>query len=203
MSQIKLYPNGFIVKSVEEIYRNYSGIEGNCWNIDEDTEGIEVQERKYLYNYYSQYIDLSWTDENHVDVCSDIKFINRYISTYLKANVKFEVLFCETLNERPSFNQFMESQTTDNFTFIGFDYAYPGGSFYSCVFSEVYSKRISAFLNIELNKFGLINSEEELLDFIKRRDELILKDEQGIFEKGKFIIYKLWKYIGAFPVNIN
>jgi hypothetical protein len=202
LSKIELYSNGIIVKATDKIHANYLGVEGECWSIDEDTEGIEQQEGEYLNNYCSENITLSWTDEKIVDVSCDIDFVNRYINAYLKANIQFEILFCKTNKQVPSYNLDIEKQVTRNLGFIGFDYAYSGGSFYSCVFSDLHSNRVSGLFDIKLNKYGLINSEEELINFIRRREELITKDEEGLFETGEFTIYKLWRYVGEFPINI-
>lgn len=42
----------------------------------------------------------------------------------------------------------------------GYDYAYQGGSYYSCVNNDIVSKRINEFKNIELNEFGLFDNEK-------------------------------------------
>lgn len=201
LSKLKLFSNGLIVKACHQTYEDYLGIEGDCWSIDEDTVGIEQQERLYLDNYCSEYLNLSWEDDNFVDVCPNIDFVNRYVSAYLKANIKFDVLFCETNKTRPNCHLNINNQSAECYILIGFDYAYSGGSFYSCVFSDIYSKRIPEFLDIELNKYGLINTEEELANFIRTRNKLSIDDEKGIFEKGNFTIYKLWRYVGDFPIG--
>jgi hypothetical protein len=202
LSKIVLNSNGLLVRAIDKIHEEYLGVEGDCWNIDESTEGVDQQEGKFLNNYCSENISHSWPDDNVVDVSCDINFVNRYVNAIIKANIKFIVLFCKTNKTIPNFLSNIENQTNDNFIFIGFDYAYSGGSFYSCVFNDLYSRRISELLDIELNEYGLINSEEELSNFIRRRNELIIRDEAGMFETGEFIVYKLWKYVGEFPIHI-
>lgn len=198
-----LYSNGLIVRAIDKIHEKYLGVEGDCWNIDEDTEGIDQQEGKFLNNYCSENVNISWSDDNVVEVSCDINFVNRYVNAYLKANIQFIVLFCKTNKTIPNCHLNIENQTNDNLIFIGFDYAYSGGSFYSCVFSDLFSKRIPELLDIELNEYGLINSEEELSNFIKRRNELIINDEADMFEVGEFTVYKLWMYVGDFPINFT
>lgn len=201
MSKIELYSNGILLRTADKIYGNYLGVEGDCWTIDEDTEGIEQQEGEYLNNYCSENITLSWTDDNVVDVSCNVDFTNRYINAYKKANIQFEVLFCKTNRQLPSYTLDIEEQ--GNFKYIGFDYAFSGGSFYSSIFSDLYSNRLPGLFDIKLNEYGLINSEKDLIDFVRRREKLSMKDKEGMFEKGLFTIYKLWRYVGEFPINLG
>ena len=43
---------------------------------------------------------------------------------------------------------------------MGYDYAYQGGSYYSCVNNDIVLKRINEFKIIELNEFGLFDNEK-------------------------------------------
>jgi hypothetical protein len=98
LSKIKLYSNGFILKTTNSRYVNYIGVEGDCWSIDGNSEGVEQKETEDLYNYYCENIDLSWRDNTSIDACCDIHFLNRYISMFLKTGIKFDVLYCKTDN---------------------------------------------------------------------------------------------------------
>ncbi|KAA8998361.1 hypothetical protein F4V43_16545 [Paenibacillus spiritus] len=203
MSKIELYSNGLIIRTIDKIHEKYLGVEGDCWNIDEDTEGIDPNEGKFLNNFCSKNINISWSGDDIVEASADINFANRYVNAYLQANLQPLVLLCKTNKTIPTFHMDIESRANGNLIFIGFDYAYSGGSFYSCVFSDLYTKRIPELRDIDLNAYGLINSEEELTNFIERRNELIIKDEASRFEAEEFTIYKLWKYAGEFPIDIT
>ena len=48
--------------------------------------------------------------------------------------------------------------------------------------------------NFHLNQYGLFNSESEILEFIKVRNELEKIEPYLTFELGEFIIYQLWEY---------
>ena len=77
--------------------------------------------------------------------------------------------------------------------FIGYDYAYSGGSFYSAVNNDVISKRIPNFINFRLNQHGLFETYDEINHFVKLRE--LLKDDIYTFEEGNFIIYKLFEVL--------
>ncbi|MDQ0913881.1 hypothetical protein [Paenibacillus sp. V4I5] len=200
---MNFHSNGFIVKSIDNNQETYLGVDGDCWNIDEDTEGLEKQDRDYIKKYISQTIATSWLDEQAIDACCDLSFVNKYIKACINAKIDFQVLFCKTNRTKPSYLWNINEDTPENFRFIGFDYAYPGGSFYSCVFSDLYTKRIPELSFVGLNEHGLIPSEELLKQFIERRNELIEKDRVGRFEQGAFATYKLWQYTGEYPINLN
>lgn len=178
----------------------YLGVEGDCWNIDEDTEGLNKQEIDNIRDYVYRNIESSWYDEQAIDGCNSIKFLNKYLDACINAQINFLVLYCKTNRTMPSYRQV---DTTDNFRFLGYDYAYPGGSFYSCVFNDLYSRRIYELHNIELNEYGLISSEEMLIQFVERRNELVKYDQNSLFEQGHFVTYELWQYIGEYPIYLD
>ncbi len=75
--------------------------------------------------------------------------------------------------------------------FLGYDYAYSGGSYYSAVLNDIVSKRIEEFSNIRLNKNGLFESYEEISKFIEARNRIKNYISDMVIEDGDFIIYKL------------
>lgn len=81
------------------------------------------------------------------------------------------------------------------FTFIGYDYADPGYDFYSCVFNDLVWREFPEFSHIQINQYGLIDTLDDLLDFIDRRSS-IAKGNM-MFEQGEQEILKLWRYNGG------
>lgn len=75
---------------------------------------------------------------------------------------------------------------------MGYDYGYPGGDYYSCVFNDV--TRVPEMAHFHLNQYGLFNSESEILEFIKLRNEIEKNKADLTSELGEFIIYQLWDY---------
>ena len=74
---------------------------------------------------------------------------------------------------------------------LGYDVAYSGGSYYSCVLNDVVSGRIPEFQNVRLNENGLFSSYEEAEAFLKQREEQEKATTEYIFEKGDYVIYRL------------
>jgi len=158
----------------------YQGIEGENWYFS------FPQEDGDLKRYYDNNIDISWQNEDYVDCCSDMQYIKKYIEALQKNKLNYRILLCETNQMKPVFQDYQFKTE-----FLGFDYAYAGGSFYSCVNNDIVSKRISEMIEIRLNNNGLFEKEEELFDFIQMREKLIVQYSESVFEKGDFIRYKL------------
>jgi len=203
-NSVKFYSNGFIVKWVSSEYSNkyrcpksvfdYYGIEGDNWPIDKYTEGVDKEELEYLQNYLWENIESRVDDIDFVWVCNDINFIKRYVDVCKKANMKIEILFCES--EKPFPKYVVNSHEESNLQFIGYDYAYPSADYYSSIFNEI--PRTNEMRGIKLNQFGLFSNENEVLEFVNLRDKLTDINQFVGFEKGDFIIYKLWRYNGEF-----
>ena len=191
--KIVLYKNGIVIKQKSNFKNEYLGIEGNNWFIDLECEKIEEHEREYFYKYYCENIEMAWSNENCVDCCSDINYMYKYQKICKENNIDYITLFCESEKNNPRWEDKNYHEIEDKLIFLGFDYAYAGGSFYSCILNDVMSKRIVQFSHIKLNEYGLLSTEEEMIEFILLREELKNKLGKYTFEEGEFIVYKLWK----------
>jgi hypothetical protein len=189
--QSKFYPNGFLVKEQLKQYQNYVGVEGGCWPLNLDDQRLGKAERIYFSDFINSKIELSWKNPEYVDVASEWDFVKQYSQECKQKQIQPIILFCETTRLYPQCVP--SANTMERFEFIGFDYAFSGGSYYSAVFSDVFTRRIKEFFCFELNEFGLFSKEEEITKFIEARSSL--RDvPQSRLEQGDFIIYKLWKY---------
>ena len=92
---------------------------------------------------------------------------------------------------------------------MGYDYAYQGGSYYSCVNNDIVLKRINEFKNIELNEFGLFIYQEEgdfhLLFFWKIfrekwKNPKLFKLEI-FYRLFKSISFKNYSHINCYKIN--
>ncbi|TDX51146.1 hypothetical protein [Orenia marismortui] len=202
--KLKFYKNGFIVKRVDGSYGrkfgNYLGIEGDVWPLYKDIQLIEQSKLKYLCDFIDENVLKSYFDNSRVDVCSNIQFLNEYVSTCNKLDFNIEILLCETSRKKPYIN--IEEYVIDNqFEFLGYDYGYPGDNYYSCVYNDI--GRVSEMDNIKLNKYGLFNSEEQVVNFYILRERLKQKNPQN-FEFGEhdtdYTVYKISKYVGNLPI---
>lgn len=103
-----------------------------------------------------------------VDVCNDIDYIKLYCDLSEKNKIDFNILLCETDCSYPVFDKECTSKE-----FLGFDYAYSGGSYYSAVLNDIVSNRIEEFKTFKLNKYGLFESIDFLKKFIEQRETFI------------------------------
>lgn len=170
--------NGVIFQKDEN--RKYKGVEGDNWYLNDiypDTLG----------DFFNDNIEKSWFDTDYVDVCNDRFFINTYIKLSYSNNIKFRILLCETEKKYPKMDASCLAKK-----FIGYDYAYLGGSYYSAVLNDICSKRIDNFVGIKLNKYGLFEKAGQIRDFISKRSEYF-HNNNGSIEGGNFVIYKLYE----------
>ena len=170
--------NGVIFQENSNTY--YKGVEGNNWYLNDSYQDT-------LKSYFREKIDISWINEDCVDVCNDIDYINLYRDLSEKNKIDFNILLCETDRSYPVFDKECASKE-----FLGFDYAYSGGSYYSAVLNDIVSNRIEEFRTLKLNKYGLFGNIDSLKEFIKQREAFIKKSDTR-FELGDFIIYKLYR----------
>lgn len=182
---IKLYPNGFIVNLRRpDIYENYYGVEGYSWYLDE--HGLDERINRHYTNV--------------VQACTDWEYIKKYApkcldygEKTLPYDVELNILFCMSTVDNPSVE--ISDELLSRFTFIGYDYAVAGGSFYSCVFSDLVARKFKEFEHIQTNQYGLIDTLDVMLDFVDRRNP-IAKGNM-MFEQGEQTIMKLFKYNGG------
>lgn len=117
--------------------RFYQGVEGDNWYLYNDED---------LYRFLRENLDRGDWDEDYVGVCIDMEFIYKYINISKIRNIDYRVLACVTDKPFPQ----MELPSGIEMRFIGYDYAYAGGWYYSAIYEDVDSKRIPEFADIEL-----------------------------------------------------
>lgn len=173
--------NGIIIQR-NQIGR-YKGVEGDNWYLNDKYPEL-------FEEYFCENIEKSWYDSDYVDVCTDIHFVEKYIELSRLNHIKFRVLLCETEKEKPNI-QNMVWKTR----FIGYDYAYLGGSYYSAVLNDICSGRIEQFKDYILNSNGLFDNITDLKDFISKREHYKRQYGNQLIEEGDFVIYKLYEIV--------
>lgn len=161
--------------------RKYQGVEGNNWYLNDLYP-------ESLGKYFDDYIDKAWCTPNYVDVCSEEAFINAYIELSRSRDIKFRMLLCETEKPYPRIDKISWDKK-----FIGYDYAYSGGSYYSAVLNDICSRRIEEFADIQLNEYGLFSEIDGLNKFIKSRNLFAQASSEYVIEMGSFVVYKLFE----------
>ena len=175
-----LQDNGYIIQ--KRTVSSYRGVDGENWYLN------YLSDKTYFEEFYDEHIDKAWANSNYLDCCSDVEYMRCYIEESLKLGIESRVLLCSTSKKEPR----LESHDFGRLgNVLGYDYAYSGGSYYSCVLNDVISGRIQEFSEIRLNENGLFGSYEEVEAFKLFRDEIKRTNLSYEFEEGDFIIYKI------------
>lgn len=149
--------NGIIIQRKSNI--TYKGVEGDNWYLN--NKYPEIFEK-----VFEDSIEKSWYDSEYVDVCNDEKFLREYIKLSKKNGIDYRLLLCETDRKYPNMQDFKGCVKK----FLGYDYAYSGGSYYSAVFNDIFLGVSSRFKDFKLNSNGLFQEYEEILSFIIERN---------------------------------
>ena len=177
---LNLYENGYIFQRVtSSIYR---GVDGDNWFLN------YCSDNSYFEEFYDKYIDNGLVNSDVVACCTDMEYMWRCVEESKKLGISFRVLLCSTNRPDPVLSETGLGQAGN---VLGFDVAYSGGSYYSCVLNDVVSGRITEFQSVRLNENGLFSSYEEAEAFLKQREEQEKATMEYIFEKGDYVIYKL------------
>ena len=174
--------NGFIIQKKKDGL--YQGVEGDNWYLN-------YCSNKEMDIFFEENIEKAWQNSDYVDVCEDIEYIKKYIELSENKEINYRILACITEKKMP---QTIISSEVE-MEFLGYDYAYAGGSYYSAILNDLISNRIKSFTDIQLNNFGLFGTYEEVRNFINRRRKMQEKDniQEEYLEKGDYIIYELYE----------
>ncbi len=170
--------NGLIFQKKSNI--SYKGVDGDNWYLNYDYPNI-------FNDIFENDIEKSWYDDQFVDVCGDWTFIYKYYKLSEEKHINYRIILCKTKRKYPIIHGLSE----DDSHFLGYDYAYPGGSYYSAVLNDIHLRSVEGLNHFRLNKNGLFEYEEEISEFISKRTSMIA--ENADLESGDFIIYKLYE----------
>ncbi len=175
-----MYCNGIIVRRQSD--EKYRGLDscgaGENWYLADDPE-FEAFYDEYIERTYYNYPDGSW-----VSVCTDLSYIQKYISESQKRGIEYRLILCETEIPNPQFDAAGFEKT-----FLGYDYAYTGGDYYSAVYQEA----PYIFAHFALNENGLFETLDEMKAYLSDREEFVRTHPPLTLEAGDFTVYKLWE----------
>lgn len=175
-----LQDNGYIIQ--KKPVSDYCGVDGDNWYLNYCSDKV------YFEKFYDENIDKAWSNLDYVDCCSDVEYIRCCIEESLKLGIEFKVLLCSTSKKQP----ILEKRKLGRLgKVLGYDYAFSGGSYYSCILNDIISGRIREFNEINLNENGLFDSYEDAEKFMLFREEIKSTKMNYVFEEGDFIIYKI------------
>ena len=175
-----LYENGYIFqRSTSSFYR---GVDGDNWYLNYRSDN------PYFEEFYNKHIDNGLANPKFVACCTDAEYMRCCVEESKNMGISFRILLCSTNRQAPVLGETRLGQAG---RVLGFDVAYSGGSYYSCVLNDVVSGRIVEFRQLTLNENGLFATYEEAEAFLNQREELEKATTDYIYEKGDYVIYKL------------
>lgn len=177
-----MYRNGFIIQKKEQ--RFYQDVDGDNWYLNYDY-------KNELGAFFEENISKTLEYSDYVDVCDNIEYIKKYIYFSRDKNIDYRVLLCVTERKFPQ----IVLPTASKKIFLGYDYAYSGGSYYSAVANDIIPLRRPEFARMQVNGYGLFETYEQITDFINLRTTLKQYEcnHKQYLEEGDFIIYKLYE----------
>lgn len=179
------YVNGIVIqRKRDEKYQGIdSGINDDAWYLN-----YMYEKDNELVRDYDKYVDISEGSFEIIEACINDQFIKKYILFSKKIGVDIRLILCETILDSPLYDA-----SNLELEFLGYDYAYPGGVYYSCIYNDIFDDRIKEFYGTKLNKNGLFDTEDELDAFIQKREYLKNIYKKGMFESGVFVKYRLYE----------
>ena len=174
-----MYNNGYIIQRVAR--SGYHGVEGDNWYLN------YCSDNPYFEEFHDNNIGMGWKKTDFVECCTDIEYMHRCMEESKKLGIQYRVLLCSTGKAEPLLENTLEYEGK----VLGFDCAYSGGSYYSCILNDIISGRIEEFRDIRLNEDGLFATYEDAEAFMQYREELKKKTSEYVYEEGDFVIYKI------------
>ena len=174
-----LYDNGYIMQRATS--SGYLGVDGDNWYLN------GCSNNSYFDEFYDSNIGIGWTNPDFVECCTDTEYIQRYVEESKGLGIPYRILLCSTDRTDPLLND----KPGQEGVVLGYDCAYSGGSYYSCILNDIISGRIEEFREIQLNENGLFSSYEEAEAFMQYREKLKEATSEYVYEEGDFVIYKI------------
>ena len=165
-----MFTNGIVIQKYVD--NSYKGIDGSGFSENtgknwflNDDEILAPQ----FEPYYDEYIGKTyWNLEAQ------------------KRNIKFRLLLCESYIPNPIFDA--SNLKTE---FLGYDYAYANGDNYSAVYNEI----PFVFSEFKLNQYGLFQTEEEISEYIAKRELFKQQNPPYTLEDGEFVVFRLCEIV--------
>ena len=187
---MKILSNGFLVVgdsiTVNGIF--YCGIDTDVWPADILPFSGSAKQR----------YDDAVTD------CQKVFLLDRdnavkYYEYCCSRDIAVRLLYCESFTEGTLYETEACSDGVKNAVFLGYDYAFPSGDYYSSVVNDVIYMNLD-FSNRwkpQLNRYGLFPSFESVCSFSEDRKEVSVRANEGspypVYEPGYFSIFRVFQ----------
>lgn len=179
--------NGFVI--TRKARGHYNGIDNDAWPLeyeDIDDERINQIHNKLLLNNEAY--------DNSVALLTEINELLYYRKKCLALQLPIRILYCETEKSMPRYNRELVDRFAVKNCFIGYDFADSIPDYHSCIKNELlyHPFVFSNKMDNQLNKDGLFKDFSSISKFIEERAVLKNGENCFYFERGNFIIYKLY-----------
>lgn len=177
--------SGFLVCGPER-EDGYSGVETNAWPLGECA--AFSQKTKEFQN-------CGVTDQPCLTSSQEAM---EYYSECIARQIPCRILYCQVDTGNFQATPFQYPIGENNLRFLGMDYAYPSGSYFSVFANEVKMARTDFHKKWKerLNPFGLLPSQQLLTQFIRERDQEEIAGDSLFFEKGCFVTFGVYEVVG-------
>lgn len=179
--------NGFLVASSPEMINNivYYGVDTEPWPL-----GTSLQ----LSPEWFQLKEVCFHDLSSVFLLCFEDAVN-YYKACLKQIDGVRLLYCEASAQNVQYCSALHQQYGKPSSFLGYDYAYPSGSYYSAIVNDIIYRAtpLSKNWKAQLNQYGLFSTQEALCGFIHDRSFLVSNDTIPYsYERGNFIVFRIF-----------
>lgn len=167
---------------------NYCGTDFPAWPLDlnecksfTEEERLSLERREYLSTSKSAML-MKYSE------------YKKYIIECRAVFPGARSLYCETSALYPEIDNGLHSSFAVKENFLGFDYAFPAGDYYSSILNDLLYRPYLFEHDIysKLNIYGLFSSDIDLNNFIKARRKKEKEMPYLTFEIGDFIKYALY-----------
>lgn len=185
---MKTIAKGFLVTSIAEVINGiyYHGVDTNAWPVGTCFSQKTATDLCELSN-----IDLSYP------LLIDFNSAVQYYAECERQQKNVRLLYCEVSGCNSSMSLPNYYNHSDRF-FLGFDYAYPSGDYYSAVANDVIFRNgsLSSKWRQHLNEYGLFQNAEQVQSFAQDRLAFLHNksiDEHYYIERGNFSVFCIFR----------
>lgn len=163
---------------------NYCGVDSNAWPI-----GLTPLEKWVPIICEEALNDLSFP------LLLDLGDALRYYAICKNVGKTPHLLYCEVLGDY-SEGTIGENRNSPPYVFLGFDYAYPSGDYYSAVANDIiYHKGyFMTKWRHKLNQYGLFSRADQIQAFVKDRKNWLNRSVHNhVVELGNFVVFRIFE----------
>lgn len=190
--------NGFLVTALPNTVNNYQyrGVDNDVWPVEVKRENNSL---------------LSCIHENLIDMTDrpfliDLQTLQAYLQAAKLQPVR--TLYCEAESpEKAHYSQILHNKYAVKEFFLGYDYAWPNGDYYSAVLNDLIYRNIPSLEEhaSRLNLHGLFQTEQQVTVFAEARKKLAMglgkEDAIKLLEGGTFCKFKIFTVEDAIPLE--